>query len=127
MIDIKETQNFIRITCTQCDEYTAEEISLILDDLNITTDHIRSCIFTVWKDVSWDSDGTYRFHKDFRLDNYVKDWETSLDQALKESKHINKPEVTGKLLFKKPDPMKAIVDNVNLNLETLHGKLKKDL
>ena len=73
MIDVKETQNFIRITCTQCDDDTIEEISLILDDLNITADHIRSCIFTVWRDVSWDSDGTYRFHKDFRLDNYVKD------------------------------------------------------
>ena len=128
MISIEETQNYARIICTQCDGYTIDEIQSILDDLNIDdSSNIRSCIFTVWKDVSWDSDGTYRYHKDFRIDGDMNDWELLLEAALEESYKQVKSEVTDKLLFKKPDPMKSIIDNVNLNLDTLRGKLEKDL
>lgn len=125
MINLEETQNYLKLSCTQCDLETIEEIKMILDDLNITKGNMRSCVFSLWKDVSYDSDGSYRFVRDFEVDDFSEDWEILLKEALVEAEKYSNSEISGKILFKKPDPMKAIVDNVNLNLSTLNGKIKE--
>lgn len=127
MLEIKETQNYIRIGCTECNGYTIDQIDQILDDMNINANNIRSCAFTLWKDVSHDSDGTYRYVKEFRINESTKNWRSLLQEALERSRNYSNPEVTGHILCKKADPMKTIVDNVNFNLETLRDKLEKEL
>lgn len=130
MIKIKETQNYINVECEDCDYFTASEIKDVLDDLQIDDfDHIRSCVITVSYSQYCGSNGFSRNKKDFRLNKENQNWNDLLMEAVTymNSKTDGDTEIYGHLLFKKPDPMKAIVDNVNLNLETLHGKLKKDL
>lgn len=127
MLDIKETTNYLKITYKECDEESIDEIQTVLDDMNIDIDDIRSCEINIWKDVSYDSDGTYRHHKDMRIDSLTNDWPILLESALIESNNLTKPQVDIRLLFKKPDPMKILMDNLNLNLGTLHDKLKNEL
>ena len=127
MLDIKETTNYLKITYTDCDEESIDDIQTVLDDMNISIDDIRSGEITIWKDVSYDSDGTYRHHKDVKIYNFEKNWTISLQNALMESDDLTKSQVDVRLLFKKPDPMKSIIDNVNANLYTLRDKLDKEL
>lgn len=127
MLEVKETTNYLKITYKDCDEESIDEIQTVLDDMNISINDIRSCEISIWKDVSYDSDGTYRHHKDIKTDSLTNDWTMLLEGALIESKDLTKPQVDIRLLFKKPDPMKAVVDNLNLNLGALHDKLKDEL
>lgn len=119
MILIEETQNFLTIKCRNCDGDTIDEIETILNDLNIGIDGIRSGEFV---GNIYNSDDPFPRTKEYKIDGLTNDWKLLLELAISESKGIK-----GELLFKKPDPMKSIVDNVNLNLNTLRGKLEKDL
>lgn len=119
MILVKETQNFLTITCKNCDGDTIDEIETVLNDLNINEDGIRSGEF-IGNIYSYDD--PFPKTKMYKIDGSMSDWKLLLELAIAESKSVK-----GELLFKKPDPMKSIVDNVNLNLDTLRGKLEKEL
>ena len=106
MLDVKETTNYLKITYKECDEQSIDEIQTVLNDMNISIDNIRSCEIDIWKDVSYDSDGTYRHHKNMRIDSFTNDWAVLLKNALIESNELTKSQVDIRLLFKKPDPIK---------------------
>ena len=127
MIKIEETQNFVTLTCTHVNADTIDKVHTILEDFNINSLDLRDFQIDTWTHNVYDSDSSYRHHGriDYRDPHFH--WEEYVTNAIEMCKDLKDPEITITLLFKKPDPMKSVIDNVNKNLRTLNTKMETEL